>query len=100
MPVVSNKPNKAPTSAPPPAPAPKQQHQPQYQQKQHQQKQQQQNNDDDENWDDDDFGEPVILSNQDYGGGNSPRSIRSTPRTNTSPHSMNLGDSTPLYDEN
>lgn len=30
----------------------------------------------------------------------SPRSIRSTPRTNTSPHSMNLGDSTPLYDEN
>ncbi|XP_055909198.1 transcription elongation factor SPT6 [Eupeodes corollae] len=30
----------------------------------------------------------------------SPRSMRSTPRTNTSPHSMNLGDSTPLYDEN
>lgn len=30
----------------------------------------------------------------------SPRSIRSTPRTNTSPHSMNLGDATPLYDEN
>ncbi|XP_034489679.1 transcription elongation factor SPT6 isoform X2 [Drosophila innubila] len=27
-------------------------------------------------------------------------SVRSTPRTNTSPHSMNLGDSTPLYDEN
>ncbi|XP_055370819.1 transcription elongation factor SPT6 isoform X2 [Condylostylus longicornis] len=30
----------------------------------------------------------------------SPRSIRSTPRTNTSPTSMTLGDSTPLYDEN
>lgn len=29
----------------------------------------------------------------------SPRSIRSTPRTNTSPHSMSLGDATPLYDE-
>lgn len=27
-------------------------------------------------------------------------SVRSTPRTNTSPHSMTLGDSTPLYDEN
>ncbi|XP_034662685.1 transcription elongation factor SPT6-like [Drosophila subobscura] len=27
-------------------------------------------------------------------------SVRSTPRTNTSPHSMNLGDSTPIYDEN
>ncbi|KAH8341802.1 hypothetical protein KR074_006796 [Drosophila pseudoananassae] len=27
-------------------------------------------------------------------------SVRSTPRTNTSPHSMNLGDATPLYDEN
>ncbi|KAL3272900.1 hypothetical protein HHI36_014360 [Cryptolaemus montrouzieri] len=31
--------------------------------------------------------------------GKSPRSIRSTPRTNTSPHSMSLGDATPLYDE-
>ncbi|KAI4456284.1 transcription elongation factor spt6 [Holotrichia oblita] len=30
----------------------------------------------------------------------SPRSVRSTPRTNTSPHSMSLGDATPLYDEN
>lgn len=30
----------------------------------------------------------------------SPRSGRSTPRTNTSPHSMSLGDATPLYDEN
>ncbi|CAH0563642.1 unnamed protein product [Brassicogethes aeneus] len=30
----------------------------------------------------------------------SPRSQRSTPRTNTSPHSMSLGDATPLYDEN
>lgn len=30
----------------------------------------------------------------------SPKSVRSTPCTNTSPHSMNLGDSTPLYDEN
>lgn len=38
----------------------------------------------------------------------SPRSIRSTPRTNASPHSMDMGemnstpfvDSTPLYDEN
>ncbi|XP_037932436.1 transcription elongation factor SPT6 [Teleopsis dalmanni] len=29
-----------------------------------------------------------------------PKSFRSTPRTNTSPHSMNLGDATPLYDEN
>ncbi|KAJ8959605.1 hypothetical protein NQ318_021791 [Aromia moschata] len=29
----------------------------------------------------------------------SPRSLRSTPRTNTSPHSMSLGDATPLYDE-
>ncbi|XP_065172067.1 transcription elongation factor SPT6 isoform X2 [Atheta coriaria] len=29
----------------------------------------------------------------------SPRSARSTPRTNTSPHSMSLGDATPLYDE-
>ncbi|EDW66387.1 transcription elongation factor SPT6 [Drosophila virilis] len=37
------------------------------------------------------------------GGGvssSSKSSVRSTPRTNTSPHSMNLGDSTPLYDEN
>ncbi|EDV92238.1 GH24153 [Drosophila grimshawi] len=37
------------------------------------------------------------------GGGNSSSSkssVRSTPRTNTSPHSMNLGDATPLYDEN
>lgn len=33
--------------------------------------------------------------------GKSPaRSMRSTPRTNTSPHSMSLGDATPLYDEN
>lgn len=32
--------------------------------------------------------------------GKSPRSARSTPRTNTSPHSMSLGDATPLYDEN
>ncbi|KAF5296511.1 hypothetical protein FQR65_LT01500 [Abscondita terminalis] len=32
--------------------------------------------------------------------GKSPRSSRSTPRTNTSPHSMSLGDATPLYDEN
>nr|CAI5827545.1 unnamed protein product [Callosobruchus analis] len=31
--------------------------------------------------------------------GKSPRSARSTPRTNTSPHSMSLGDATPLYDE-
>ncbi|CAH1116319.1 unnamed protein product [Phaedon cochleariae] len=31
--------------------------------------------------------------------GKSPRSVRSTPRTNTSPHSMSLGDATPLYDE-
>lgn len=31
--------------------------------------------------------------------GRSPRSVRSTPRTNTSPHSMSLGDATPLYDE-
>lgn len=30
----------------------------------------------------------------------SPRSGRSTPRTNTSPRSMSLGDATPLYDEN
>uniref|UniRef100_T1GUP5 Transcription elongation factor SPT6 n=1 Tax=Megaselia scalaris TaxID=36166 RepID=T1GUP5_MEGSC len=30
----------------------------------------------------------------------SPRSVRSTPRTNTSPHSMMTGDATPLYDEN
>lgn len=30
----------------------------------------------------------------------SPRSVRSTPRTNTSPHSMSIGDATPLYDEN
>ncbi|XP_073971663.1 transcription elongation factor Spt6 isoform X2 [Rhodnius prolixus] len=29
-----------------------------------------------------------------------PRSARSTPRTINSPHSMSLGDSTPLYDEN
>ncbi|XP_014252442.1 transcription elongation factor SPT6 [Cimex lectularius] len=29
-----------------------------------------------------------------------PRSGRSTPRTINSPHSMSLGDSTPLYDEN
>lgn len=35
-----------------------------------------------------------------YSIGKSPRSVRSTPGTNTSPHSMNLGDSTPLYDEN
>ncbi|XP_022911236.2 transcription elongation factor SPT6 isoform X1 [Onthophagus taurus] len=34
------------------------------------------------------------------GKGKSPRSMRSTPRTNTSPHSMSLGDATPLYDEN
>ncbi|XP_030381643.1 transcription elongation factor SPT6 [Scaptodrosophila lebanonensis] len=33
-------------------------------------------------------------------GASSKSSVRSTPRTNTSPHSMNLGDSTPLYDEN
>lgn len=32
--------------------------------------------------------------------GKSPRSVRSTPRTNTSPRSMTLGDATPLYDEN
>ncbi|KAH1026096.1 hypothetical protein HUJ05_010674 [Dendroctonus ponderosae] len=32
--------------------------------------------------------------------GKSPRSMRSTPRTNMSPHSMSLGDATPLYDEN
>ncbi|XP_060521956.1 transcription elongation factor SPT6 isoform X2 [Cylas formicarius] len=31
--------------------------------------------------------------------GKSPRSLRSTPRTNVSPHSMSLGDATPLYDE-
>ncbi|XP_044731246.1 transcription elongation factor SPT6 isoform X2 [Chrysoperla carnea] len=30
----------------------------------------------------------------------SPRSGRSTPRTNTSPRSMSIGDATPLYDEN
>jgi len=35
-----------------------------------------------------------------YSVGKSPRSVRSTPRTNTSPHSMTLGDATPLYDEN
>ncbi|KAH8396371.1 hypothetical protein KR222_009297 [Zaprionus bogoriensis] len=34
------------------------------------------------------------------GGVSSKSSVRSTPRTNTSPHSMTLGDSTPLYDEN
>ncbi|KAH8387846.1 hypothetical protein KR093_009870 [Drosophila rubida] len=34
------------------------------------------------------------------GGVSSKSSVRSTPRTNTSPHSMNLGDATPLYDEN
>lgn len=33
-------------------------------------------------------------------GQRTPRSVRSTPRTNTSPHSMSLGDATPLYDEN
>lgn len=32
--------------------------------------------------------------------GKSPRSARSSPRTNTSPRSMTMGDSTPLYDEN
>ncbi|CAD7091358.1 unnamed protein product [Hermetia illucens] len=30
----------------------------------------------------------------------SPKSVRSTPRTNTSPLPMTLGDATPLYDEN
>ncbi|CAG9861207.1 unnamed protein product [Phyllotreta striolata] len=30
----------------------------------------------------------------------SPKSVRSTPRTNSSPRSMSLGDATPLYDEN
>ncbi|XP_016923159.2 transcription elongation factor SPT6 [Drosophila suzukii] len=41
--------------------------------------------------------------NQGHGPGasmSSKSSVRSTPRTNTSPHSMNLGDATPLYDEN
>ncbi|XP_017064106.1 transcription elongation factor SPT6 [Drosophila eugracilis] len=41
--------------------------------------------------------------NQGHGTGSSmssKASVRSTPRTNTSPHSMNLGDATPLYDEN
>ena len=33
-------------------------------------------------------------------GMSSKASVRSTPRTNASPHSMNLGDATPLYDEN
>lgn len=35
-----------------------------------------------------------------YQSGKSPRSVRSTPRTDTSPRSMTLGDATPLYDEN
>lgn len=39
-------------------------------------------------------------NSRDYHSSKSPRSVRSTPRTNTSPHSMMLGDSTPLYDEN
>lgn len=43
------------------------------------------------------FGEEVRIRSLEYQ--KSPRSLRSTPRTNTSPHSMNLGDSTPLYDE-
>lgn len=45
---------------------------------------------------------PLSRSSHDsnYPSGKSPRSTRSSPRTNTSPHSMTLGDSTPLYDEN
>ena len=45
---------------------------------------------------------PLSRSSRDsnYPPGRSPRSVRSSPRTNTSPHSMTLGDSTPLYDEN
>lgn len=37
-----------------------------------------------------------------YQSGKSPRSVRSTPRTDTSPRSMTMtpGDATPLYDEN
>ncbi|TDG44583.1 hypothetical protein AWZ03_008989 [Drosophila navojoa] len=43
----------------------------------------------------------AVSSSAASGGGiSSKSSVRSTPRTNTSPHSMNLGDSTPLYDEN
>uniref|UniRef100_A0A6B2EJU3 Transcription elongation factor SPT6 n=1 Tax=Phlebotomus kandelakii TaxID=1109342 RepID=A0A6B2EJU3_9DIPT len=46
-----------------------------------------------------DNGRPMSRSGRsDYG--KSPRSSRSSPRTNTSPRSMTLGDSTPLWDEN
>lgn len=47
-----------------------------------------------------DDGRPSSRASRDYNHGKSPRSVRSTPRTNTSPHSMMTGDSTPLYDEN
>lgn len=47
-----------------------------------------------------DDGRPSSRASRDYNYGKSPRSVRSTPRTNTSPHSMMTGDSTPLYDEN
>lgn len=45
--------------------------------------------DDEENWDDDD--------DANYGKVPSPQN---SPQTNTSPHSMMMGDATPLYDEN
>uniref|UniRef100_A0A7G3AZW4 Transcription elongation factor SPT6 n=1 Tax=Lutzomyia longipalpis TaxID=7200 RepID=A0A7G3AZW4_LUTLO len=46
-----------------------------------------------------DNGRPMSRSGRsDYG--KSPRSSRSSPRTNTSPRSMTIGDSTPLWDEN
>lgn len=45
---------------------------------------------------------PLSRSSRDssYAFGKSPRSARGTPHTNTSPRSMQLGDATPLYDEN
>lgn len=45
---------------------------------------------------------PLSRSSRDssYPLGKSPRSARGTPHTNTSPRSMQLGDATPLYDEN
>lgn len=52
---------------------------------------------------DDLLGRPSSRSSRDrdyHSSTKSPRSARSTPRTNTSPHSMMLGDATPLYDEN
>lgn len=52
---------------------------------------QQQQQPEEENWDDDEEAPPATLS---------PRSARGTPHTNTSPRSMQTGDSTPLYDEN